>query len=333
MEPATHTLTAYMMSRAGLRDWCPAATPVLLVAANVPDTDFAAWLGGDLALLDWHRGPTHALFFAALMAALPLPALRFFLRRPFPWGRAYAVSLLGVLSHLALDSTNIYGVRLLEPFSSRWVRLDIAAVVDLWLLAGLLAFAGWLFLSRLVSAEIGAAAGRGRRVAWAALAFAVLFLGGRYALHARAVSVLESFLYGGQAPVRVAALPRFATPFSWVGLVETRNAYHVLDIDLLSGNFDPAGGRTFYKPEPSPAIEAARRTETYRRFSRFLQYEMWQVLPAPEPPGATEVEVMDMRFGLPGEGRFTARFLVDSAGRVLAQSFQYQPPGQRPRFR
>ncbi len=333
MEPATHTLTGYLMSRTGLRDWCPGATPVLLLAANVPDIDFAAWLGGDLTLLDWHRGPTHALFSVALMALLPLLLVRPFLRRPFSWRRAYAVSVLGVLSHLALDGMNIYGVRYLEPFRKEYFGLGVAAVADLWLLAGLLAAAGWLLISRLVSAEIGAAPVRGRRMAWAGLAFVLLWVGGRYVLRERAATVLESWLYGGEAPVRVAALPRFATPFSWVGLVETNSAYRLIDIDLLSGNFDPSGGRTFYKPEPSPAIEAARRTDTYRRFSRFLAYEMWRVLPAAEPAGAMEVQVTDMRFSWPGEGRFTAMFLVDASGRVLEEKFQIRPPGQGPRLR
>ncbi len=333
MEPATHTLTGYMMSRAGLADWCPVATPVLLLAANVPDIDFAAWLGGDLALLDWHRGPTHALFFVAFLAALPLAALRIFHRGPVPWRRAYAVSVLGVLSHLALDSTNIYGVRLLEPFCGRYFHLDITALVDVWILAILAAAAAWLLIARLVSTEIGAAPGRGRRVAWAALALVLLFEGGRGVLHARAVALLESFLYGGRPPVRVAAFPRFATPFSWVGLVETGTAYHVVDVDLLSGDFDPAGGKTYYKPAPSRVIEAARGTATYRRFSRFVEYGIWQVLPAPEPEGAAEVRLTDLRFGAPGEGRFTAKFLVGAGGRVLAQSFQFHRPGQRPRFR
>ncbi len=333
MEPATHTLTGYMMSRAGLRDWCPAATPVLLVAANVPDIDFAAWLGGGLTLLDWHRGPTHALFFVALMALLPLFLVRPFLGRPMRWGRAYAVSVLGVLSHLALDGMNIYGVRYLEPFREDYFGLGVAAVADLWLLAGLLAAAGWLLVSRLVSAEIGAAPGRGRRVAWAGLAFIVLWLGGRYALRERATTVLDSWLYGGETPVRVVALPRFATPFSWIGLVETESAWRLIEVDLLSGNFDPAGGQTFYKPEPSPAIEAVRATETYRRFARFLQYEIWRVLPAAEPAGAWEVQVTDGRFGWPGEGRFTAMFLVDASGRVLEEKFQIRPPGQGPRLR
>ena len=51
------------------------------------------------------------------MALLPLLIVRLVGRRPIEWGTAYLISLIGVASHLALDLTNFYGVRLLLPFS------------------------------------------------------------------------------------------------------------------------------------------------------------------------------------------------------------------------
>ena len=62
---------------------------------------------------------------------------------------------LGVLSHLVLDWTNVYGIRLLLPFSSRWLRLDQTDVVDPWILAILLLAVAAPALARMVSAEIG----------------------------------------------------------------------------------------------------------------------------------------------------------------------------------
>lgn len=333
MEPLTHTLTGYMMSRAGLRNWCPLATPVLLMAANVPDIDFVSLLGDDLLVLDWHRGPTHALSFLCLMAALPLAPMWLLARRRMRWGRAYAVSLLGVLSHLALDWTNIFGVRLLEPFNRRYFHLDITAVVDLWLLGVLSLAAAWFVISRLVSSEIGDRRASGRGVALAALAFVVLWQAGRYALHQRALLVLDSRIYDGEAPRRVAALPHVASPLHWTGLVETKTAYRVFEIDLTGGSFDPAGGRTFHKPEFNGAMQAARRTSTFERYFRFLEYPIWLALPAGEPDGATRVQVMDMRFGWPGEERFVATATVDREGRVVEESFQFDPPGHGPRLR
>jgi len=334
MEPVTHTLTGYLMSRAGLNRWCPLATPVLLMAVNVPDIDFVALLTrNDLLVLDWHRGATHALAFVALMAVLPLLPMLVFARGRMRWRRAYAVSVLGVLSHLFLDWTNIYGVRLLEPFSSRYFHLDTTGVTDLWMLAVLAAAAAWYGISRLVGAEIGSRKGAGAAVAIAALLFVGVWQTGRFFLHRRAVAILDARLYGGEPPTRVAALPHFGSPFRWTGLVETAAAYRVYEISVLDAAFDPMGGKTFYKPGPSPAIDAARTTYTFQHFLRFAQYGLWRVTPAAEPEGAERVELMDMRFGYPGEERFVATAIVDRAGRVLRSWFQFDPPGGGPRFR
>ena len=43
------------------------------------------------------------------------------------WWRAWAVAMIAVASHLLLDLTNVYGVRLLLPFSGRWFHWDNAA--------------------------------------------------------------------------------------------------------------------------------------------------------------------------------------------------------------
>ena len=37
---------------------------------------------------------------------------------------------LGVASHLLLDWTNSYGIRLLFPFSLQWFHLDLNALTD-----------------------------------------------------------------------------------------------------------------------------------------------------------------------------------------------------------
>ena len=100
--------------------------------------------------------------------------MRLFTRKPFKWLGAYAISLVAVASHLLLDYTNTYGIRLLLPFSARWFHLDLTSVVDLWIWAVLLVALAGPLIARLVNAEIGARtqhAGRGFAI------FALLFLG------------------------------------------------------------------------------------------------------------------------------------------------------------
>ncbi len=322
-----------MMSRAGLREWCPLATPVLLMSVNVPDIDFASMIGGDAAILEWHRGPTHAIFFAALMAALPLAPMWLFERGRMLWWRAYVVSILGVLSHIALDWTNIYGVRLLEPFTAEYYHLDITGVTDLWMLGAMAAAAGWFAISSLVSTEIGARKTGGRSVAAGVLLFLCLWQAGRYFLHERALEILDSRIYDGEVPSRVAALPHFGSPLHWTGLVETERAYRLFEIDLRDGDFDPAGGQTYFKPRESTEIEIARQSEVFSRFLAFSHYPLWSVLPVAEPEGAVRVQAMDMRFGHPGEERFVSTAIIDRSGRILRSWFQFDPPGGGPRFR
>jgi hypothetical protein len=136
------------------------------------------------------------------------------------------------------------------------------------------------------------------------------------------VSTLESRVYSGQAPSRVAALPGPVSLFEWRGIAETPELVSVVNINLL-GDFDPATGRTFYKPEPSPAIEAARRTQVFEEFLRFSQYPFWQVTPAEQAEGGTRVEAMDLRFGDPRTPAFVATAIVDANQRVIRAWFQF----------
>lgn len=332
MDSVTHSLTGLMMSRAGLNRWCPRATAVVLIAVNIPDVDFAAALGGDLGLLEFRRGPTHGLLWMPAMALAPLAVMLLVARKGMRWWRAYVVSLLGLASHYVLDWTNIYGARFLAPVSEQWFRLEITGVIDLWIWLILFLAAAWLLLSRLVSSEIGARAATGRAIAIFALVALLVFCFGRYVLHERAVNVLEARLYSGAAPRRTAAFPHFASPFRWTGLVETDAAYLMFDMDLLQERFDPAGGRTYYKAQPSEAIEAARQTVPFQRFLRFSEYPLWGVMPMDEPEGAVRVQVTDPRFSLPGEDRFVATAVVDNNYQVLRSWFQFEPPAA-PRLR
>jgi len=61
MDNLTHTAIGLFLSRAGLNRWTPAATPILLLAANAPDIDIVTLSGGSLNYLHYHRHLTHSL--------------------------------------------------------------------------------------------------------------------------------------------------------------------------------------------------------------------------------------------------------------------------------
>ena len=328
MDPLTHTLTGLALSRTGVKGWCAQATWVLVLAAIAPDIEVLSLAAGETTYLHYHRHVTHALVMLPVMALLPVLVVRLLTRKALNWKRAYALSLLGVASHLGLDWTNSYGARLLLPFSDRWFSLDITNLIDLWIWAALLVAALGPALSRLVSSEIGARPGSGRGLALLVLGLLLSYEFGRYLLHQRAVTVLESRLYNGLVPSRVAALPGPVNPFHWQALVETPEFYSVQAVDLLT-EFDPANGRTLYKPEPGPAEtaawEAASRTPAFQIFLKFSQYPLRRFTPLEEPNKGIRVEVMDLRFGTPPQRRFVATALVGEDGRVRRSWFAYSP--------
>lgn len=317
MDNLTHTLTGLALSRAGLNRWHARSGLLLILAANVPDIDIIASARGSFNYFQYHRGITHAVAMAPVMALLPVLVVCAISRTMRGWKAAYVLSIIGVASHLLLDWTNAYGVRFLLPFSAQWFHLDLNGLIDLWIWGVLfLAFLGPL-LGRLVSTEIGAKPGGGRGLALFALAFMPTYDFGRYLIHQRALESLNSRVYQGGAPIRVAAFPISAgDPFEWSGWVEGPTFVMRFSMNLLA-EFDPTDGAIVYKPEPSTALEAARQAFTIRKFLEFAQYPLWRATPIPDPEGARRVDVRDWRFP------FTASATVDGSNRVLSSSFHF----------
>jgi inner membrane protein len=317
MDNLTHTLTGLALSQAGLNRWYARSALLLILAANIPDIDIVTIAGGPFNYFLYHRGLTHSVAMVPVMALLPALFVCAVSRTMRDWKAAYVLSIIGVASHLLLDWTNAYGVRFLLPFSSQWFRLDLNSLTDLWIWGVLiLAFLGPL-LGRLVSSEIGAKPGAGRGLALFALAFIPIYDFGRYLIHQRALETLNSRVYQGGPPTRVAAFPISpGDPFEWAGWVERPEFVMRFSMNLLS-EFDPTNGAVIYKPEPSPALDAARQAFVVRKFLEFAQFPLWQVTPMAEPQGAQRVDVRDWRFP------FTASTIVDSSNRVLSSSFRY----------
>lgn len=316
MDNLTHSLTGLMFSRAGLNRFHSRATLILVIAANVPDVDIVSWFAGPLSYLEHHRGITHSFAFLPVMAALPVLLVCALSRSLAGWKAAYVLALIGVASHLLIDWTNAYAIRLLLPFSGTWLHLDWNFVFDAWIWAVLLLAVAGPWLGRLVSSEIGAKPGSGQGVAVFALLFFASYDFGRYLLHERALATLNSRIYQGAAPIRVAAFPGPLNPLRWTGWVEGANFAERFDLNL-AGEFDPQSGTTFYKPEPGAALEAARQTVPFRKFLDFSIYPLWSITPVDEPEGGRLIQCQDERFG------FGAAAIVDRSNQVVRTWFHF----------
>lgn len=273
MDNVTHSLVGLMLGRVTGRN-----AAMMVIAANLPDIDIVSWAGGTLTYLELHRGLAHSLIGAPLLALIPMLVFR-----SRNW-HSYLACLVGVLSHLMLDWTNVYGIRLLLPFSGRWLHLDITDVVDPWILLALLLAIAAPALAGLVSAEIGAKKSFGvkRGWAWVALVFLLAYEGGRFAAHQRALAVMSARLYEGKPATRLSAIPNRWTPFRWRGVAEGEG--YVVDVPVdLNTEFDPSEGRVEYA---SPPNEAALKTRPFEVFSKFNQLPFWKTENSPTgPPG------------------------------------------------
>lgn len=313
MDNVTHSLTGWMIARAGMKP-APRVALMMIIAANIPDIDVVSGLGGALSYIQWHRSYTHSLACAPLMAFVPLLLVwRFSILY-------YGFSLIGVLSHLLLDWTNAYGIRLLLPFSGRWLRLDQTDIVDPWILTVFFLALAAPALAGMVGSEIGAKKSGARRGwAWFALLAVFSYEGARWAAHSRAIAVMGSHLYNGVIAERLIATPDRMNPLRWRGIAEAGDFAAIVPLDL-SQQFDPSAGRIDYSAPLSPAIEAAKRTRAFEVFGKFDQVPFWRVTPAAD---GTMVELIDLRFGSPQAPGFEAHAVVDASGQAHDAQFSF----------
>jgi inner membrane protein len=311
MENLTHSLTGYFLSHAGLNRFTPHATLLLILAANAPDIDILTVAGGGLNYFHYHRGITHAIAFAPVLA-IALVALYRLVFKTIPWLPAFFVALAGIASHLLLDLTNDYGIRLFLPFDGTWPALDICAIYDLWIFAFFFVCLTAPLLSKLVGSEIGAAGRQrypSRTFPILALLFVMFYDAGRYMLHERALAVLDARTYDDEPAQRVAAFPNPFNPLRWQGLAETKVAYRIYDLDL-AGGFNPAQGQTEFKPETTPSIPA----EPFRILRDFARFPLWHTIPV---DNGTEVTLTDLRFP------FYSIATLDRSGKILSSEFHF----------
>jgi inner membrane protein len=306
----------------------PQATAILLLAANAPDIDVVSAAGGSLDYLRFHRHLTHSLLMAPVMALACVAAVRLISRKPVNWKMGLLVALAGVASHLALDWTNVYGIRLLLPFSARWLRLDTTSVVDPWIWVGLLLSVIAPAMARLVGGEIGDPQRPGRTAAVCALAFLFLYNGARVVFHERALATLDSRVYAGATARRVAAFPDAVNPFRWRGLIEAESSYTLFDFNLR-GEFDPMAGVVFHQAPDSAALRKAAAEEEFQRFLQFSQYPLWTAVPVSDPPEGMRIQLSDMRFGVPPRAGFSVTAVFDARLRRVDSRFSFLSP--RPR--
>lgn len=183
MDNLTHSLVGAVLGQAGLKRTTGLAMPALIIGANLPDVDAACffWLEGTEHLA-FRRGITHGppalVLLPLVLAGLLWGWDRWQTRRgtrpearlPVRFGWLYAMAFIGCLSHPCFDWLNVYGIRLLEPFSSQWFYGDTLFIIDPWLWALLIGSVWW-------SRRQEKAGGTWMRPAWVGIAVGLAYIG------------------------------------------------------------------------------------------------------------------------------------------------------------
>jgi len=286
---------------------------------TLPDLDVLAnpFLTEAQSLL-FHRGPSHSLLFALLVA----PLLGLGLARLHDNGpsRRRWSALVGtvLLTHIGLDCLTVYGTQVFWPFTRTPVLYSTIFIIDplytVPLLGGLLTALWWSPSSRT------------RR--WAnylglALSSAYLLVTIANKLHVE--HVVETALQSqGHATERVLTKPTAFNNLLWVGIAEAEDGFHVgyyslLDSDRdLSFRYVPKKHHLLGKDTDNPFVDRLRW------FSRGY----FTVRRAPD----SSLTIQDIRFGrndlgLTPDGRYIFTFHLhrNDAGRITG-FHQQRPP-------
>ncbi len=301
MDNLTHSLLGALIGQAGLKRKTGLAMPALILGANLPDVDAACllWLEG-VEHLGFRRGITHGPIAWLLLPLLLAGALWGFdrwqgrrgtrpaTRLPVRFGWLYGLGFLACLTHPALDWLNVYGIRLLEPFSSEWFYGDVLFIIDVWLWA-LLGFATWFSLRR------EKRGGEWQRPARIALAIAGLYVlaNGLITRDAERALVPE-----GSGREVIANPPPFAF-WDRELLTGSPGAWLQADYSVLRGAAPAEPIATICTNIPAPPADD-RLGRGYRAFL------FWSLAPFAEPAPDGSVLLRDARFYDPlARDRFT----------------------------
>ncbi len=332
MDNLTHTLTAVALSQAGFNRKTRFATVALILAANVPDVDIVTSFFSSATYLKYHRGLTHSICGATVLAGVVTAAVTMLARRAAPPKKKNsppldlrwlaAAAWLGAASHVVLDLTNSYGVRLLEPFSARWFAWDIMYIVDPLLLLILAVGLAAPLLFRVISEEVGARKPGFQKGAIVALAGMAALFSLRGFAHARVIRLLDSHSYYEENPERLAAFPSPLNPFEWRGMAETESAIYIVTVNALDSDIDMERDRAFHKPASSPALTIATKTPLAETFLDFARFPWAEVEDADD---GYDVKILDLRFYSAARQQqpFTAEIRLDKNLQVLSESFSF----------
>jgi inner membrane protein len=334
------------MSRAGFNRKSAYATLTMVLAAEAADLDVLWAIKGPITALQHHRGITHSFVATPVVAAATVGFVYLLScwrgpsgepkisrsKLPARWGYLFWLGLLAALSHILLDYTTAYGIRMFAPFDWRWYSWDIVFIIEPVMSLALIAGLTFPWLFALINEEIGALScgPRGRAGAIFALVCLVVIWSYRDYQHRRALNAMSALLYQGAVPTKIAAYPYWITPFRWHGVVETESFFQTVPVNSLVPAVDERSeAQTYYKPEETPVTQVAKASY----FGRvFLDWAVFPITQTEQLAGNFKgylVRFQDLRFEYPerrGSGILGGWVLVAPNLQVQEEGTKSQKP-------
>ncbi|MFP3937731.1 MAG: metal-dependent hydrolase [Phycisphaerae bacterium] len=297
----------------------------------------------EFTIMQIHRGPTHSLLLAPLLA-LPIAFGWWYFRRkilgvftgdatessnsgdqPRPPGfpLLYACILVAFLSHAPLDYLTAYGTQLFSPLTDARYALNTIGIIDI-------IFTPLLILTLLVCYVVrkfrGGSAPRGTLIiGWVGFALAMGYLATGRLMHNRAVDIATRAA-GDAEIIRADAYPQIGTIFLWRAVLETPEEWISVRVHHFS-DAPPQKRRMSRAPKhiSNEWIEKARGLRQYEIYEWFamgrLRAEYRKL------DGVHVVVFHDMRYSRDSAGvdsMWPLRVEFDSAGELLMAA--RQPP-------
>jgi inner membrane protein len=199
-------------------------------AAAFPDADiivraFDAW-----TYLNTHRGLTHSLVMLPLWSVALAGLFAAFSRRRFRWRQFAGVVALGIAIHIAGDVITTWGTMIFAPISDRRFAYSTTFIIDP-VFTGIIAaglISAWMMPDR-------------KWISPAALALLAGYVGIQAWLRSDAMGIGDRHAATANLAAKaVEALPQPLSPLRWRILIETDDAYHEANVDLLRRKPAPA---------------------------------------------------------------------------------------------
>ncbi len=255
------------------------------IAAELPDID-VIFGSKPLGEYVYHRGLTHAVVMAPVIAAIATGLTKLVWRRARV-GTVYMWSLAAVLiAHLLNDLMTGWGTRLLLPFSQARLGLDWIPIVDL-LYTVPLAVCVWRAWRR---------PQQRRRLMAGILTYLAAYTFGYRGIAHTAVEAKVAAAYAGQPVQQMRIAPNMLNPLAWQYTVD------------LGDRFEQGGAYPFGAPGRPEVIakpkedEVIRAVQTAPELKPYFDQFAYVLIDYTKTPTGYEVTMGDIRYRFGGTG-------------------------------